>query len=364
MSTIRIRLVVSSAIGCLLLMAIAVSARSQQTPAPDPERGFGFGDTNLDGKLSFDEFRELIRNPLRLKKAGAKKANVPLGPVFRRLDRDGDGFLTIQEFRRVNELRKAAAAQKGLGPMAKGMLGPLAKAAVAMKKAAAGKSASRADSRAVAARRAASKPVTPDQAKFFETRIRPVLMTTCAKCHGRGAEKVKGGLRVDSPEGLLKGGDTGPAVVPGNVDESLLITAIRYKDESLQMPPKTKLPDEVVADFEKWVKMGRPTHAARKQPLHEPSTWRKDGNSGHFSRPGSSARPESKIAPGPNPTSTAFCWLRLEAKGLPPRADADRHTLLRRVSFDLTGLPPSPEDVAAYLADQSAGASPRSSTAC
>ncbi len=83
-------------------------------------------------------------------------------------------------------------------------------------------------------------------------------MTKCAKCHSSTAEKVKGGLRVDSREGLRKGGDTAPAVVPGNVEQSLLITAIRYHDESLRMPPKARLPDAVVADFEEWVKMGAP----------------------------------------------------------------------------------------------------------
>ena len=124
-------------------------------------------------------------------------------------------------------------------------------------------------------------------------------MTTCAKCHASTSEKVKGGLLVDSREGLRKGGDTGPAVVPGNLDESLLITAIRYNDESLQMPPKTKLSDEVIADFEKWVKMGAPdprggkTSSARAAApaVRSGSTSRRAGNSGRFSPPMPSARP-------------------------------------------------------------------------
>src|SRR5687768_7983339 len=88
---------------------------------------------------------------------------------------------------------------------------------------------------------------------FFESRIRPVLEQHCYKCHSAQSEKLKGGLHVDTHEGLLKGGDTGPAVVPGDVEKSLLIRALQYKDETLQMPPKQRLPDEVVNDFVTWV---------------------------------------------------------------------------------------------------------------
>src|SRR5205085_4014877 len=100
--------------------------------------------------------------------------------------------------------------------------------------------------------------ITPEQQKFFEAKIRPVLVTQCGKCHAQTAEKLKGGLRLDSREGLRRGGDSGPAVVPGKPEASLLIRAIRYRDEELRMPPKEKLADAVVADFEAWVKMGAP----------------------------------------------------------------------------------------------------------
>src|SRR5258708_38473195 len=100
--------------------------------------------------------------------------------------------------------------------------------------------------------------ITPEQKKFFEAKIRPVLVTQCGKCHAQTAEKLRGGLRLDSREGLRRGGDSGPAVVPGKPEASLLIRAIRYRDEELRMPPKAKLPDAVVADFEAWGKMGAP----------------------------------------------------------------------------------------------------------
>ncbi|MCB1093632.1 MAG: hypothetical protein KDL87_18985, partial [Verrucomicrobiae bacterium] len=93
---------------------------------------------------------------------------------------------------------------------------------------------------------------------FFESKIRPVLVEQCYKCHSTEADKVKGGLLLDSREASLRGGDNGHAVVPGNLDQSLLITAIRYQDSDLEMPPKKKLEDHVIADFEKWISMGAP----------------------------------------------------------------------------------------------------------
>ena len=101
-------------------------------------------------------------------------------------------------------------------------------------------------------------PMTSEQAAFFEKKIRPVLAANCYQCHSAAAEKVKGKLLLDTRDGIRKGGESGPAVVPGNVKDSLLIQAIRYHDESLKMPPKSKLPDAVIADFEQWVQMGAP----------------------------------------------------------------------------------------------------------
>ena len=100
---------------------------------------------------------------------------------------------------------------------------------------------------------------SPSQLQFFESKIRPVLVNNCYKCHSQQAEKVKAGLLLDTREAVLKGGDSGPAIVPGDPDKSLLIKAIRYTDPDLQMPPKgKKLADEEIANLENWVRMGAP----------------------------------------------------------------------------------------------------------
>ena len=109
--------------------------------------------------------------------------------------------------------------------------------------------------------------ITHDEEKFFEAKIRPVLVSQCGKCHASTAEKLRGGLHVDTREGLRLGGESGPAVVPGKPEESLLIRALRYRDQELRMPPKGKLPDAVVADFEKWVKMGAPDPRTGPSPV-------------------------------------------------------------------------------------------------
>src|SRR5437763_13159757 len=106
--------------------------------------------------------------------------------------------------------------------------------------------------------RAAEAAATPEQIAFFEKSIRPVLVKECYSCHATTAEKIRGGLTLDTREGIRKGGDNGPAVVPGNVKKSLLIQALRHAQDDLKMPPKKKLADDVLADFEKWIAMGAP----------------------------------------------------------------------------------------------------------
>ena len=106
--------------------------------------------------------------------------------------------------------------------------------------------------------RAADAALTDEQNNFFERKIRPVLVEKCYECHSAQSKKVKGGLLLDTKEATLHGGDNGPSVVPGKPDESLLLEAIRYANKDMEMPPKGKLPDSVIADFEAWVKMGAP----------------------------------------------------------------------------------------------------------
>jgi hypothetical protein len=188
--------------------------------------------------------------------------------------------------------------------------------------------------------------------EFFETKIRPLLVERCYECHSARAEKLKGGLLLDSKEGVLKGGDSGPVIVPGNPEKSLLIKAVRYTSEDLQMPPKNKkLPDEQIADLEEWVKMGAPDPRAG------------DGGSAGTPRPTKEhwAFQPIKAVPLPKVRNTrwtqapvdAFILAKLEEEGITPNAPADKRTLIRRASFDLTGLPPKPEEVEAFVADKS-----------
>src|SRR5215831_21305227 len=106
-----------------------------------------------------------------------------------------------------------------------------------------------------------------DGLDFFEKRIRPVLVEKCYSCHSAGAEKIKGNLVVDTREGLLKGGDTGPSILPGNPDKSLLIKAMKWSEEDFKMPPKKRLPREVVADFETWIRKGAPDPRISNAPV-------------------------------------------------------------------------------------------------
>jgi len=200
--------------------------------------------------------------------------------------------------------------------------------------------------------RALAGDPTPAQLQFFESRVRPVLADNCYKCHSQKSEKIKGGLLVDSREGLLKGGENGPAVVPGDPEHSLLIKAIRYSDPDLQMPPKgKKLPDTVVEDLVAWVKMGAPD--PRTVSATPPA--RKDSATTHWAW-----QPLVKPAvPQPNDTSWAktpvdnFILAKLEERNLKPNPPADKRTLIRRATFDLIGLPPTPEEIDDFLKDES-----------
>jgi len=194
--------------------------------------------------------------------------------------------------------------------------------------------------------------------EFFEKRVRPVLVERCYKCHSVTSEKLKGGLHLDSHDGLLKGGDTRPALVPGEPEKSLFIEAIRYGNPGLQMPPKAKLPDAQIADLVEWVKMGAPWPAEAAVP--RASAAKKEFNLAqrkqehwcwqpiHATTP-----PTVKNSAWPKQPTDRFILSKLEQSKLKPAPDAAKHTLLRRLYFDLTGLPPKPEDVQRFLKDKS-----------
>lgn len=184
-----------------------------------------------------------------------------------------------------------------------------------------------------------------DAESFFELKIRPVLAEHCSRCHG--SKKASNDLRLDSRLALLKGGRSGPAILAGDPQRSLLLQALRQTHDSIKMPPGKKLPEQIVGDFENWIRHGAPWPAESKQ-LAGKEHWA-------FSPIQAVAPPEdpSRRAINPIDRFVARGWLK---QGLHPAPQADRRTLLRRLYFDLLGLPPSPEEVDSFLNDPSADA--------
>ncbi len=192
-----------------------------------------------------------------------------------------------------------------------------------------------------------------DQIEFFEKRIRPVLVEHCYSCHSDKSEKIRGGLRLDNREATLKGGTSGPAIVPGDAAASLLIKAVRYEDEDLQMPPKDeKLSAEQIADLEAWVNMGAPDPRVDDGP--KPLTDVAEARARHwaFQPVQTPALPKVKRKQWVQTPVDQFVLAKLEQGRLSPAKPADRRTLIRRVSYDLTGLPPMPEDVESFINDK------------
>jgi hypothetical protein len=212
-----------------------------------------------------------------------------------------------------------------------------------------------------------ARAAEPDAAgiEFFESKIRPLLVEQCYKCHSHEAPKLKGKLYVDSLEGLIAGGETGPAIVPGDPAKSLLIEAVSYKNTELLMPPKTRLSEAQVAALTEWIKRGAPwpkSTTAPKSTANTPKGIPADIDAAEFEkrRQQWSFQPV-KLVPPPAVKNAAwakgpidsYILAKLEEKSLAPAAPAEKRTLIRRAYFDLIGLPPTPEQVDAYLKDTS-----------
>jgi mono/diheme cytochrome c family protein len=203
---------------------------------------------------------------------------------------------------------------------------------------------------------AADPAFTADQVAFYEKEVRPLLTQHCVRCHGKDPEKLRGGLALTSRAALLKGGDTGPAVA-GKPDESLLVQAVRYKhaEEAYHMPPAGKLPDADIAVLTKWVKLGVPfataaggdgdptVHAEKKSQGADKSYWA-------FQPVKRPAVPAVKNAGWVRTPVDAFVLAKQEAAGVTPVVPAEPMALIRRMTYDLTGLPPSPAEVEAFAA--------------
>jgi hypothetical protein len=194
-----------------------------------------------------------------------------------------------------------------------------------------------------------------DGAAFFEAKVLPVLQQRCYECHSH-EKKIKGGLALDLRKGWETGGDNGPAIVPGQPDKSLLVKAVRYSDPDIEMPPKGKLAADEIAVLEKWIAMGAPDPRVAAT-VASPQARTIDIEEGRkfwaFQPVEDPNVPAVRDEAWPLDPVDRFILAKLESASLRPAVDADRHTWLRRVSFDLTGLPPTPKDIAGFIADTS-----------
>jgi hypothetical protein len=205
------------------------------------------------------------------------------------------------------------------------------------------------------AARADEKP-TPEGVEFFERKVRPLLVKHCYSCHSSEAKKLRGELLLDTREGVLRGGASGPVVVPGDPEKSPLIQAVRHDDESLKMPPKEKLSAAEIDDLITWVKMGTPdprTGPGSATTSADPARGRDFWS---FRPVKDHTPPEVRDVSWPLSDVDRFVLAELEKRGLRPAPAADKLTLIRRATFDLTGLPPTPDEIDVFLKDDSPNA--------
>ncbi|MFT5467524.1 MAG: hypothetical protein ACI8UO_002628 [Verrucomicrobiales bacterium] len=196
-----------------------------------------------------------------------------------------------------------------------------------------------------------SAEISEAEVAFFETNIRPVLVGNCYECHSIESGKSKGDLLLDSRDGIRRGGSLGPAVVPNAPDESLLLAAISHADPDLEMPPrKARLADSVQNDFRRWIESGAPDPREADASVRQaPTTIEAGREFWAFRKPASSALPKTKLKNWAKRDLDHFILAELEAKGLEPSPDAEPAVILRRLHFDLVGLPPSPEVLVTFL---------------
>ncbi len=298
----------------LLLWVFVVSASAQDAALQKKlEQGFTTFDLDHDSALSAAEFNTLGEYSPKLK----GKPQV-VDYLFHTLDANRDGKLSHDEYMNI------AAISGGAKPSP--------------------------DKPAII-----EPQSTAEQIAFFEKKIRPVLAEKCYKCHAENSEKIKGGFVLDTREGIRRGGDSGPGVVPGDLVKSLVIESLHYTNKDMQMPPEKsggKLTDSVIADFEQWVRMGAPDPREGRASVVK-SEWdtEKAKNYWAYQPVKQAAAPSVKDSAWPRNDIDRFILAGLEAKGLKPVGDAQPEALLRRVCFDLTGLPPTPEQVDSFLAN-------------
>jgi hypothetical protein len=204
---------------------------------------------------------------------------------------------------------------------------------------------------------AAQAEPTRAQLDFFESKIRPILVDQCYKCHSSQSEKLKGGLSLEYRDTILKGGENGPALVVGDPEKSLLIKAIRYTDPDLQMPPKDKkLSEAQIGDLVAWVKMGAPDPRVAGASAAASVSAKNPRNHWAFQPIKKVILPEVKATNWVATPIDTFILAKLEGHEMKPSPPADKRTLIRRATFDLLGLPPTPDEVKAFVEDNSSDA--------
>jgi len=191
--------------------------------------------------------------------------------------------------------------------------------------------------------------------EHFESKIRPVLVEHCYQCHSveaKNQNKLKGGLLLDSREGTLQGGDSGPSLIPGDPGESLIVSAMKHVD--FEMPPEGRLPQSVIDDFVTWVEAGAPDPRTKTTTLEqEEIDYETAVQFWSFQPPQKSVPPTTKTESWIQSDLDRFILARLEQEGLQPNGQAEKRVLLRRATFDLTGLPPTPAEMQSFLRDDS-----------
>lgn len=204
-----------------------------------------------------------------------------------------------------------------------------------------------------------AKAVAPDTKgiELFKIKIEPVLVKHCYECHSKNGESIEGGLELDSPSGMLRGGDTGPMLKPHDLDKSSIIRMLHHADDVSGMPPEQKLSDETIAAFEEWIRLGAPDSRKETGPTLKEQRFKAGQEHWAFVLPKSTDTPTVKQADWPRDTMIdQFILSAMETKKLTPVRDASRRTLIRRIYFDLIGLPPSPEEIETFLTDKSSEA--------
>ncbi len=202
---------------------------------------------------------------------------------------------------------------------------------------------------------ATAQPKSAKGMAFFEAKIRPVLVQQCYECHSAKSSKIKGGLLLDTKAGVLAGGDSGPVIVPGKPGESLLIKSLRH--QGIKMPPKTQLHEGIIADFVEWIAMGAPDpREGGASKGYKTMTLAESKNFWAYQPVAKVATPKTKNTTWARGPIDALVLAKMEEKGLTPSGESPREVLLRRVTFDIIGLPPTLEEIDAFVKDTSANA--------